>query len=474
MSDTKRLEAKLHGVIRLARVVSINRYNYRAVIDFLDPFGHAKDVVANPSPVLGTLPVPGSLVAVYDPPDGQKRILYVLADLLSVETRSMATRMAEGEDKPGTIPRGTMNPGDVYIGRGGRAVFSSGGSAHISSQMCRSVLELEDSSKGIRMSGINFELFSFARGTRIASETALNSPTFGDSLVFERNVPLPGMADVGPAVIPTNISRLNFDDVGNCHLDIQSNTVEFSSWLDMSAGDIELANMLSSVKLSVNGVASIWSKIAPAGVAQSSLYLYPSGATELQSGAYPNSTVLSMDATGRAAINSYNAGSLYISPAIGTGLVSNSQLGLDVSLTNTVILGDTKIAPTSPRLIMSASGLTELTGFPKAGTSLVFGADGSISLSSATSIVTTSSTASIVAGLVNLGSLAAPYHVAYGEGMTSLISLINSLIVMLKTHMHSGPTTPLGTSGPPIPPLLTAPAIVIPPAMMYSSKVKVL
>ena len=216
----KASENSLTGSIRIAQITSINVETFRAQLTFYDnPIGSSPLAWATPHPLFGIMPRAGSNVLVYCHNNGGNYILFPLSE---PDNRSPADRLSRVASVPGLVPY--MKEDEAYIGRSGRAYFDADGNVRISSLMNRCMIELKAKKSRTEISGYDFDIFTPGKGVRFHSTHLVPvtplTPGAGDGFSLEINIPVAPVADSLPEVLPTTISKLDMDKIGNFEVSV--------------------------------------------------------------------------------------------------------------------------------------------------------------------------------------------------------------------------------------------------------------
>lgn len=174
--------------IRLAQITGAapsSANNYRCWILALDT-NSPYLAVCNPSPYMAVLPESNALVYFLDGPC-LKRIIGCLHDL-DFSQRTIADAATYGEEAIGDDNELLVyNPGDVYVGKYGRALFDKAGNVDVTTFNARAELYMDQDTGRVELSGYDFSLFTKDDGVYIYSEDSTGDG-YGDTLHIERSI----------------------------------------------------------------------------------------------------------------------------------------------------------------------------------------------------------------------------------------------------------------------------------------------
>ena len=199
--------------ITLAVLTGVDTTTYRATATYLDTGGTQICTFA-PSGGHGEMPLEGSLCAVYRKGQFLCQFIKELSDYTPTTQLSVEQRLAAGSElRVGTVP--ILQPGEMFIGRLGKAVFDNAGSVSLSSQTGSMKMELNDKTQRAYLGGNNMTLSTPDTAIRILTASSIPS-TYGDSIRIEKNIPLPyttpdELALYSPAAVIPSLSYIEID-----------------------------------------------------------------------------------------------------------------------------------------------------------------------------------------------------------------------------------------------------------------------
>lgn len=255
MDESTRVSLEMGG-ITLAVLTGVNTTTFRATATFLDT-GGSQVCTFTPSGGHGEMPLEGSLCAVYRKGQFFCQFIKELNDFTPSTTLSVEQRISQGSEVIiGTVP--TLNPGDVYIGRYGKAVFNSAGSVNITTQMGNMSLQLNDQTQVSSLSGNNYLLSTPDEAIRIRTISSIPS-SYGDAIRIEKNIPQPYMtpgelAALSPAAIVPSLAFIEIDEFNAITAAVLIPTPAVESKLSIDElGNIDLGHVLASFSVDALG-----------------------------------------------------------------------------------------------------------------------------------------------------------------------------------------------------------------------------
>lgn len=251
-----------HEIVRQGIVTAISD-GFRCTVRTLDYGTIYKDVIVNPSPYGAVLPEKDALVLIYGVPNSNnKQVIACLRDV-PPETADYDLEYihAHGEENDGNFP--DMKPGDVFVGKYGRAYFYKTGDIRIGSLFNRTEIYFSDNGL-LDLNGLNFNLHTKDDGIEVKTTSDVEG-TFGTSFHINRNIS------------DKLISSFNIDESGEVSIGAGDGvTYHCMATFDVT-GDVSISNDLSGVELNAAGNVNIFSGASDFSGSLSSISLEPAG-----------------------------------------------------------------------------------------------------------------------------------------------------------------------------------------------------
>lgn len=307
--------------ITLAVLTGINTKTFRAMATFLDTSA-SQVCTFTPSGAHGEIPLEGSLCAVYRKGQFFCHFIKELNDFTPATVLSVEQRLDQGSEViVGTVP--TLNHGDVYIGRYGRAVFNSAGNVDITTQMGNMSLQLNDRTQVSTLSGNNYLISTPDEAIRIITASSIPS-SYGDKIRIEKNIPQPYMtpgelALLNPAALIPSLAFIEIDEFNAITAAVLVPTAAVESHMSLDElGNIDLGHELASFSVNPIGELSTLSTLGTSINSRTSVSIaaLAAGGAEL---------VLSAD--GQVLLDN-NTGSIGIAPLGDVSIFSDKIVGI--------------------------------------------------------------------------------------------------------------------------------------------------
>lgn len=315
----------LHDIVRIGRVLKIHD-NFRCTLRSLDTMSDYLAVI-NPSPFGASLPEEDSLVYFYNT-NHLKRVMGIIHDgIKETDKIDRGAAINNGEENDGNFP--DMQPGDVFVGKYGRAYFYKSGDIRIGSWFNRSEIFFDDNGD-LDANGLNFNLHTKDDGVSIYT----TAPTLGamaTSLFIDRDIN------------DLNISRLLIDDLGKVSISVGDGTAYHAKATFDVTGEMGLLNDLSGLELKASGAVNLYSGGADLLNSTGYLSFDPSGTISIGA----NEQIEA--ATGKITLEMLKEGSLT--------LTTESGQKLQVGPSGTLIV-DNNIQLQAPTVLLNSASIS--------------------------------------------------------------------------------------------------------------------